>query len=395
MGSQRVSLPYRIGIWEAHGRRCVYCGELIRYADLEIDHVLPAFLADRPEELARLLSEYGLPGSFDIIELGNLLPAHRGCNSRKSGTVFRKPAILFYLELAASRKARALHEAENAQRRSRGDRALAALDLALHRGELNASEVQDILAKTGARAAGYEAIHAIQFSDKMVQGLLSPNGAAELLDEPILPRLHGLEVLRMVKGSGPKAPVREVRTCREWATAVRQGYGPQTNYDVKEQAFFIRAYAFLRAILAAAPADTTFISCPEVGVGDIGLLPIMLLPYLSGDQERELKALDEAGMTVRDLVSEGRVTINERSQHSLSLTFDGMGTSYWEILRADLNSDGIEDILVDSYSHALGGTLGYGEVAVLTRLSKESPFKVLPHFRFHPTEFESDPLLDG
>lgn len=395
MGGKRVSAACRIGVWEAHDRRCVYCREPIRYADLEIDHVLPASLASRPRDLAGLKAEYGLPGSFDIWGLANLLPAHQHCNARKSGHVFEKARALFFLELAASKAGRASYELERVEQRSRGDRALAALDLALRRGELTPSEVQRVLAKAETPAAMFEAVHAIKFSDSMVQGLLSASEALELLDEPILPRLHGLEVLRMVKASEQDGPVREVRTCREWATALRQGYGPKTNYDIKEQAFFLRAYAFLRAILAAAPADTSFIRRPEVGVGDLALLPIMLLPHLSGDEERELRSLDKAGMTIRDLASCGRITINERGRHSLNLTFDGMGVNYWEILRADLNSDGIEDILVDSYSHAIGGTLGYGEITVLTRLSNGSPFQVLPRVHFHPSEFESEPFPDS
>jgi len=38
-----------------------------------------------------------------------------------------------------------------------------------------------------------------------------------------------------------------------------------------------------------------------------------------------------------------------------------------ELLRADLDEDGIEDLLIQHYTYAVGGTLGYGSIGVLRR----------------------------
>lgn len=82
-------------------------------------------------------------------------------------------------------------------------------------------------------------------------------------------------------------------------------------------------------------------------------------------------------ITVDDLVKDSRVVIEHSSRHYLSLTFEGMGKVYWEILRADLNGDGIEDILLSTYSYAIGGTLGFGGITIVTKTSTGSKFEIL------------------
>ena len=61
--------------------------------------------------------------------------------------------------------------------------------------------------------------------------------------------------------------------------------------------------------------------------------------------------------------------VERKSRYYLNLIFGGMGKTYWEILRADLNNDGIEDILLGAYSYAIGGTLGFGDVSLIIAAS--------------------------
>src|ERR1700704_1037426 len=91
----------RIGLWEAHKRRCAYCGEPLSYRELEVDHLVPQHLADSPREMRRVLGRLGLPSDFDLNDRRNLLPVHRHCNNRKSGSIYKPENIRFYQELAA------------------------------------------------------------------------------------------------------------------------------------------------------------------------------------------------------------------------------------------------------------------------------------------------------
>ena len=53
-----------------------------------------------------------------------------------------------------------------------------------------------------------------------------------------------------------------------------------------------------------------------------------------------------------------------------------MGQQLIEAARADFNCDGLEDILVFEYNYATRGTLGYGGIRILTRISTDSLFEV-------------------
>ena len=55
----------------------------------------------------------------------------------------------------------------------------------------------------------------------------------------------------------------------------------------------------------------------------------------------------------------------------------GMGQQLIEVVRADFNGDGVEDIRPFEYCYATHGTLGYGGVRVLTRKDSTSRFEEL------------------
>lgn len=138
------------------------------------------------------------------------------------------------------------------------------------------------------------------------------------------------------------------------------------------------------AMRVAKAADATFITDPRKGIDSFNILPVTLLPYISPETEDEILKLDGAGMTIQDLVDDLQVQVDERTPNYVSLRYAGMGGAYWEILRADLNGDGIEDILVSYYTFALEGTFGAGGVCMLTRSSPEAKFELLPAGQLSP-----------
>src|ERR1700753_210350 len=82
---RQIPTEERAVIWEAHNKRCPYTGDLIGFAELEIDHVVPITIA--PDELARLKREKIIADDFDLNGLGNLLPTKRFPNGTKSDRV--------------------------------------------------------------------------------------------------------------------------------------------------------------------------------------------------------------------------------------------------------------------------------------------------------------------
>jgi hypothetical protein len=310
---------------------------------LEIDHIIPERFAENTDELKAVLIEYDLPSDFELNGLNNLLPCHARCNNRKAGMLFVKSTALFYLEIASSKSKEAFEAERAALRRSRGDRALASLNIALESGEISSVDVLRILKKIEQGVDAFEAISEIRFSNRIVQGLLNQQDAEALLDEPICPRVHGLDSLEMEKDDNGKSSRLVVSTAREWAQARRSGYYAPNTYAIKEEAFFLRAYAFIRAMIIAKVADLSYVRDPKRGIYDLELLPVTLLPILSSDDEEEISGMHDSGISIQDLVQSGKVIVEERSPYHLSLKYQSMGAAYWEIMRADLNSDGIED----------------------------------------------------
>jgi len=65
------------------------------------------------------------------------------------------------------------------------------------------------------------------------------------------------------------------------------------------------------------------------------------------------------------------------SQNLLRIESAAMGQQLIEVARADFNGDGIEDILLFEYCYATGGTLGFGGIKIITRLSSDGMFELV------------------
>ncbi|WAJ28036.1 hypothetical protein [Antarcticirhabdus aurantiaca] len=72
---------------------------------MQIDHVVPEHLLEKPEELKSYLEDLGLPADFKLNSYENWLPSCANCNNAKRGSKF-KPAPIYLASLErASKKA--------------------------------------------------------------------------------------------------------------------------------------------------------------------------------------------------------------------------------------------------------------------------------------------------
>jgi hypothetical protein len=97
----------------------------------------------------------------------------------------------------------------------------------------------------------FQVFTTLPFVDQELKGFLSSNDVDSLYDRPILPRLHGLEKLTMVRTTMSGKEKIEVHTCREWSEAIRDGYQPLSTYDIKEETLFKIVYALVVALAQA------------------------------------------------------------------------------------------------------------------------------------------------
>ena len=161
-----------------------------------------------------------------------------------------------------------------------------------------------------------------------------------------------------------------VSTCKEYDDAVAAGYAPYDTFSIKMAAFVLQPCGLLKALETARVAETSYISDPRAGVGTLRLLPFPLFPRLA-DEVREPDA------TYQSKVDSGDLVVRESSLMHLRVEEDGLAQDLEEVARADFNGDGIEDIFLDEYVYATGGTFGAGNVKILTRKGPGAPFEIV------------------
>jgi hypothetical protein len=376
----------RAAIWKAHDCRCIYCTELVAFADLDVDHIIPEHLKEKPEQLLSLLKDYGL-GDFDIEDLLNLVPSHRHCNLQKKGQILSKSRALHFLSIAEGKYEKACKIELELKEQAKRDKFTVLLQVALDEGRISTAQLTALTTSYNESRNIFEVLSAFPFVDSELKGFLSSTDIDSLYDRPILPRRHGLDKLNMGRKTSSGEEKIEVKSCREWAEAVRDGYYALTTYDIKEETYFRRVYALVIALAKARVAKYSFITEQRVSIANFDLLPVTLLPALSGDDIGELQRFQSEGVHIRDLIEQGKVKVVSSSPLSLTLHYNYMGLYLNEILRADLNDDGVEDLLIGIYSWALDGTFGAGGTVALTRLGIDQPFITSENMDLNVKEF--------
>lgn len=159
-----------------------------------------------------------------------------------------------------------------------------------------------------------------------------------------------------------------VHTCREYDSAMESGYYADTGFEVKMSVWFKFQCGLLNTLETAEIPRKSFISDPKVEVINLELLRFAIFPYnladsLDWEEARDMKT------TYQDMVDAGELRVKSADKHILRVEDEGMAQMMEEVVRADFNNDGIEDILVFEYHRAIGGTLGFGGIIMLTRKS--------------------------
>ncbi|OGU18901.1 MAG: hypothetical protein A2X85_00645 [Geobacteraceae bacterium GWF2_54_21] len=101
----------------------------------------------------------------------------------------------------------------------------------------------------------------------------------------------------------------------------------------------------------------------------MNLMPFDMFPQL-GDTVIPVEG------TYQDQIDKRNLRVRNVTSNSFNVESEYMGHSLVEAVRADFNNDGFEDVLCFEYSYATKGTLGFGGIRVLTRLSPESHFEL-------------------
>ncbi|WP_158675255.1 HNH endonuclease [Thiohalobacter thiocyanaticus] len=133
----------RVSIWRANNQLCLYCGDPIKYRDLEIDHLIPDSTSEI--ELARLIGVLGLPKEFSLNGAINLVPSHHDCNRKKRATQFNEATLRYYLGIWGEKQVKIIEEKSKFERSAERDDILAKLTRQVEAGAISREEVEGLL----------------------------------------------------------------------------------------------------------------------------------------------------------------------------------------------------------------------------------------------------------
>ena len=183
----------------------------------------------------------------------------------------------------------------------------------------------------------FELIEGMKFANGTKVQFIAKSDIEALRDLPI--RIWEEDHIDGVTLINDKDEKIHVRTCREYESAREQGYfgGPGTP-SITKSILFGRQCDLLKALQTATTPQKSFISSPRVGAANLELLPYSLFPL--GFESRESNA------TYQSKVKDGVLIVKNVSQNLLRIEAPkDMGQELAEMVRADFNGDGIEDIL--------------------------------------------------
>ena len=220
----------------------------------------------------------------------------------------------------------------------------------------------------------FQLVESIKFGDGTEVKSIAKDGIGRILDRPIYSEKNDfIDGIRMNHDNYEEILV---QTCREYGSAIERGYYPDLpNSNMKNSILFDQLYSLLKSLQVATIPQQSFISTLEIGVLDLKLLPLSFFPWLGDEQEK-------VGATYQSKVNEGIFVVKSKSRTTLVIedNLNGMGQYLTEVVRADFNRDGMEDILLFVRNYATSGTLAFGGILILTKKSVDGKFEVIePH----------------
>ena len=211
----------------------------------------------------------------------------------------------------------------------------------------------------------FELIKDIEFADGTEVKSITKTDIDDLRDLPVW--MGGSDHIDRLRLTHKQKETLHVRTCREYDSAMESGYYADTGFEVKMSVWFKFQCGLLNALEIAKIPHKSFISNPKAGVINLELLRFSLFPYLGERSSRE--AARDLKKTYQNMVDAGVLKVQRAEKNVLQIEDDGIWQGLEEVVRADFNNDGVEDILVFEYYRAIGGTHGSGGIIVLTRKS--------------------------
>ena len=179
MRKQNIPTRKRFALWQIHERRCFYCSEPLRFADLWIDHILPENLTSEPKKLNEIIQKYGLGANFSINDYCNWVPSCSHCNRKKGQIILDKKKALLPMSIAQIKSEKAKELEKHLIKNLKEDKIWSSFKIGFEEGLISKTKVLEFLQeKTEAEQQIFEPIvitFGLNIEDVLESGLLGDN----------------------------------------------------------------------------------------------------------------------------------------------------------------------------------------------------------------------------
>ena len=191
----------------------------------------------------------------------------------------------------------------------------------------------------------------------------------------------------------------QVRTCREYDDALLAGYAPDGTWEIGRASYFKYPCGMLNLLQQATRHKRSFLPTRNQELFDLKLLPLKLFPVVSDYEQTYGRDIENE--TYHDqaekgeLAEKGKLEVIEKTPHKFVCKFNGLKQYLTEVVRADFNGDGTEDILFQEAVAAIGATYRTYNLIILTRKSSEAKYEIIFQSGFVMLRKDLDNALKG
>lgn len=369
-----LSIIERRALLEAHNHRCFYHGGPLLFNDMEVDHLIPISVEADSKRKNSILRQLGQPQDFDFNSFLNLVPSCRQCNQRKRNRELEPGFIAISLaktkELLPRINGLIVKYTSQAQTEQFRLTALTALESC----EWDLEEFLDVVKYNKLKSGKIALISPIDIFCGQTIFEIDRNSIENLFNEEIAFNGEPGEKLRLVNDANQEV---FVNTLNQFRDAFKSGYYPLTNAEIKiADYFFVSKIHLFQIIKSAKVPNSSYIQ--DIGLTDLRFMPATILSTAADitDDPAFSEDLDRLnGLTIKELAEEGRANIRDAGKGLLRVEFDHWGTVFIEQFRADINDDGVEDLVYYWLGYPVDGTMRVSGIRALTRLSDNEMFR--------------------
>lgn len=365
-----LSIIERRSLLEAHNRRCFYHGEPLLFNDMEVDHLIPISVEADSGEKASILQQLGQSGEFNFNSFGNFVPACRQCNQRKRDLKLEIGFIAISLAKTLALLPRIEELISKYTAQAKTEKFRVTVLTALENSEWNFEEILNIVKYNKLKSGKVTLSDPIDIFHGQTIFEIDKNVIENLFNKEIAVNGELGEKLKLVNDNNEEVFVNTLNQFRE---AFKSGYYPYTNAEMKiADHYFFNKIQLFKTIEAAKVPNFSYIQ--DIGLTDLRFMPATILSSYA-DITEDLAFADNlnrlSALTIKDLIDEGRATIKDTQKGLLRLEFDHWESIFIEEFRADINDDGVEDLIYYWVGFPVDGTMRVSGMRAMTRMSKD------------------------